>query len=178
MDATRISEENDEINVDICDSDKSITDNLVSKNQPKKKKSNTSFQDSLIDALLNPPFLTNPPVPEDPDKAFLLSFLPDIKELNDDEKMELKFQFLQNLRSILHNKKSVQPQNIYSNYTSAINIPLGQTSQPQVYPYSSVPGPYNSNFYSSQPSLDHLTPQVYSTYSSISDPSSSNSDPA
>lgn len=67
----------------------------------KKNKANTPFQDSLLDAILNPPFLKIPsPDSDDPDKAFLLSFLPDIKKLNDNQKMELKFQFLQALRNI------------------------------------------------------------------------------
>lgn len=42
----------------------------------KKLKPNTPFQDSLLDALLNPPFFSNPPSEtDDPDNAFLLSFL-------------------------------------------------------------------------------------------------------
>jgi len=83
-------------------------------NQPsiKRKVSNTSIEESLINILLSPIFFNIPHTeePEDPDKAFLISFLSDIKQLNDDDKMDLKFQFIQSLVNIL-NKHKVQLQN-------------------------------------------------------------------
>jgi len=55
----------------------------------KKKVQTTSSKDSLLDLITNPPlYFKTPPEVNDPDKAFLLLFLPDIKKLNDQQKMK------------------------------------------------------------------------------------------
>lgn len=96
----------------------------------KKKVQITSFQDALLDAITNPPlYFQTPPEVDDPDKAFLLSFLPDIKKLNDHQKMGLKLQFFQSLRSI--SQSTSQPQNVF-------NIPSNSNSMTPTFPY-----PYN-----------------------------------
>ncbi|KAF0688834.1 hypothetical protein FWK35_00039133 [Aphis craccivora] len=47
----------------------------------KKKVQTTSFQDALLDSISNPPlYFQTPPEVDDPDKAFLFSFLPNIKK--------------------------------------------------------------------------------------------------
>ncbi|KAL5244766.1 hypothetical protein ACI65C_012176 [Semiaphis heraclei] len=80
--------------------------------EEKNKLKKAVFKDALLDAIANPPlFFQTLPEVDDSDKAFLLSFLPDIKKLNDQQKMELKFQFFQSLRSITTQSTS-QPQNI------------------------------------------------------------------
>lgn len=152
-----------------------------SRQQTKKKKATTPFQDSLLDAILNPPFLTiTPSETEDPDKAFLLSFLPDIKKLNDNQKMDLKFQFLQALRSITNSTDNAHSQNLnssnYNSYYTPVNIPpLQHTIQSQIYPHSPMlQNLSNINSYYSLPPKNISQPNVPhpSTY-----PNQSNSSP-
>lgn len=129
---------------------------------PKKCKPNTPFQDSLLDALLNPPFLSIPPSEtDDPDKAFLLSFLPDIKKLNENQKLDLKFEFLQALRKIVSNTDSLNTKNSHSNDNNYFNPlilpPYQQIQQPQLYSHSPMLNNIsNPNSYYSLP-LNHLS---------------------
>jgi len=85
-----------DIEIDVEDNNSSTFEtslkSTVSKTQlssasTKKEVPTTSFQDALLHAITNPPlFFQKPPEVDDPDKAFLLSFLPDIKKLNANRK--------------------------------------------------------------------------------------------
>jgi len=153
--------------------------------QKKNKKSKpTSFQESLLEAIKNPPFLNVPPEIEDSDKAFLMSFLPDIKKLKEENKLELKFQFLQSLKKISESNNLQYNQNLPNNFYSGLNVQQ-IPSQPQTsvihhpYPYSSFSDLSTNSYISS----DNVTPQhhapkyptsLYHPYSSISDLSTTN----
>jgi len=65
---------------------------------PKNKtvKSYTPFQNALLQALLKSSLTEE----TDYDKAFLVSLLPFIKKMNDEQKMEIRFQYLEIIRKI------------------------------------------------------------------------------
>jgi len=143
----------------------SLLENNVSQqlsSTKKKKVQTTSFQDALLDAIINPPsYMQTPPEVDDPDKTFLLSFLPDIKKLNDHQKMELKFQFLQSLRNIT--QSSSQPQNIFNSPSSSYGSVYQHNMTPTLpYPYSyNRPiGSSTATTYALDP--EQLTPNSYS----------------
>lgn len=160
--------------------DANVTQSSSAKKNKKSKP--TSFQESLLEAIKNPPFLNVPPETEDPDKAFLMSFLPDIKKLNEENKLELKFQFLQSLKKISESNNKRYNQNLPSNFYSGLNVqqipPQPQTSvvhQPY-YPYSSF-SDLSTNSYLSSDNVT-VTPEhhaaknpasLYHQYSSNSD---------
>lgn len=137
----------DNIDVDIAEIGLNCTDANVpqqSSSAKKNKKSKpTPFQESLLEAIKNPPFLNVPPETEDPDKAFLMSFLPDIKKLSEENKLELKFQFLQSLKKISEsNITHYNQNNLPNNFYSGLNVqPIPPQPQTSVihhpYPYSS-----------------------------------------
>ncbi|CAI6357705.1 unnamed protein product [Macrosiphum euphorbiae] len=144
-----------------------------------KKSKTTSFQESLLEAIKNLPFLNVSPETEDPDKAFLMSFLPDIKKLNEENKVELKFQFLQSLKKISESNNIQYNQNVPNNFYSGSNVqhipPQPQTSViHHPYPYSSF-SDVSTNSYLSSDNIT-VTPQhhapknpapLYHPYSSI-----------
>ncbi|CAI6355336.1 unnamed protein product [Macrosiphum euphorbiae] len=131
----------------------------------KKKAQTTSFQDALLDAITNPSlFFQTPPEVDDPDKAFLLSFLPDIKKLNDEQKMELKFQFFQSLRTIT--QSASQPQNIYNSPSSSNSSVYHHNMSPNFpYPYS-----YNRPIGSSTATTSYAFPEPLTQNSSYTGP--------
>lgn len=147
----------------------------LSSSTKKKKVQTTSFQDALLDAITNPPlYFQTPPEVDDPDKAFLLSFLPDIKKLNDQQKMELKFQFFQSLRSISQSTSQHQnvfniPSNSNSNMTQAFPYPYNY-SRPIGSPTRTTyafPEPLIQNAYSQSPqtqSLDQSNSDQFNFY--------------
>lgn len=78
----------------------------------------TSFQNSLPQAL------NNPPVEDDPDKQFLISFLPSIRLFTEYQKMEFKFKFHQLFRNFTNSIKDVfQTNQIHKNFSNSTNNP-------------------------------------------------------
>jgi len=132
----------------------------------KKKVQTTSFQqDALLDAITNPPlYFQTPPEVDNPDKAFLLSFLPDIKKLNNEQKMELKFQFFQSLRSIT--QSASQPQYIFNSPSSSNSSTYHRNMTPNFpYPYS-----YNRPLGSSTATTSYAFPEPLTQNSSYNGP--------
>jgi len=69
---------------------------------PEKKKNyqnNVDFQNTLVEFMKNPPL--KPPEEFDANKAFLLSFLPDLKKMNDSQKLDLKIEFMNAVKQII-----------------------------------------------------------------------------
>lgn len=88
----------------------------LSNRKKKKDQNNLDFQNTLVEFMKNPPL--KPPEEFDADKAFLLSFLPDLKKLNDAQKWDLKIEFLNAVKRMI---TAPQPSNIYQNYTDYSN---------------------------------------------------------
>lgn len=130
--------------------DESDSQPSTSQKFKKKKENVTPFQLSLLQALNNP----HTPVEEvDADKQFLLSFLPGIKRLTEEQKMEFKFQFHQLFRSFIRNitvHQATQNDNNNYGFTNMPNIP----HQVQQENYQS-PRPQPS------PSLSYINQQPY-----------------
>lgn len=144
--------------------------------QKKKKKTMmTPFQETLLDAIKNPSH--RPIETEDADKAFLMSFLPEIKNFNPEQKSELKFQFHQCVRNISQYNNVPLYNPSISNYYSPLNYQ--QASQPQSS--ISIPSPINytqpTYHHSYYPISNNFTPLTDQTppqsqgYSSFPDPS-------
>ncbi|CAI6352560.1 unnamed protein product [Macrosiphum euphorbiae] len=77
------------------------------------------FQNTLVEFMKNPPL--KPPEEFDADKAFLrvLSFLPDLKKMNDTQKLDLKLEFMNAVKRII---TAPPPNNIiYPSYTDYSN---------------------------------------------------------
>jgi len=163
-----VSSNDHEIDVEGNSSTFEALESSVSKTQlssnTKKKIQTTSFQDTLLDAITTPPlFFQTPPEVDDPDKLFLLSFLPDIKKLNDQQKMDLKFQFFQSLRSITTQSTS-QPQNLL-NSPSNSSVYQHNTTPTFPYPYS-----YDRPIGSSTATTSYAFPEPLTQNSSYTGP--------
>lgn len=79
----------------------------TSHSSQKKNSGNSNFQDSLLEILRNN-WKPNTDI-IDPDQAFFLSFLPFIKKFNDDQKLELRSQFLKSICSISNYSLKTSP---------------------------------------------------------------------
>lgn len=78
----------------------------MNSSEPKNKKQKiTTFQQNLLDLMKHPPILTRSD-DIDPDKAFLLSFLPDFKKMDDNQKLDFKISFMQTVKKILNPPKN------------------------------------------------------------------------
>lgn len=65
----------------------------------------TPFQSSLLHIMKNQQQAQN--IEEfNPDKAFLLSFLPYLQKMNENQKIDLKIQFLQSVKNVLNSNKT------------------------------------------------------------------------
>lgn len=80
-------------------------DGSVSKQTKRKKEQITPFQKNLLDLMKNAP--VHKPEDFDADKSFLLSLLPDLKKMNENQKLELKIQFMQSVKNILNPSQTV-----------------------------------------------------------------------
>lgn len=73
----------------------------------------------------------------DPDKAFLLSFLPELKKINDNQKLDFKISFMQRVKKIL-NPPTVNSQTFFPNSNiQQFDYPISQQSSithPSFYP--------------------------------------------
>ncbi|XP_060846522.1 uncharacterized protein LOC132926200 [Rhopalosiphum padi] len=101
----------DESNNDSCDGENSISQ------KKKKDQNNLDFQNTLVEFIKNPPL--KPPEEFDADKAFLLSFLPDLKKMNDTQKLDLKIEFMNAVKRIITPPQSNN--DIYQRYTDYSN---------------------------------------------------------
>lgn len=94
--------------------------------QPRKKKKeqDQNFQNVLIDFIKNPPL--KPPEEFDADKSFLVSFLPDLKRMNENQKLDLKIMFAQCVKQVLNSNTAPpaqHPRDIYINYPDSYSFP-------------------------------------------------------
>lgn len=65
----------------------------------------TSFQSTLLNIMKNQSRAQN--IEEfNPDKAFLLSFLPYLQRMDENQKIDLKIQFLQSVQNILNSNQT------------------------------------------------------------------------
>lgn len=86
--------------------DTSEAELTVAKVLPKRETDKmTSFQSSLLHLMKNPPMNQNSEE-FNPDKAFLLSFLPYLHKMDESQKIDLKIQFLQSVKNILSSKQT------------------------------------------------------------------------
>lgn len=118
-----------ETTVDVCDNseeeyvtplNESINTSFTIEPRNKKQKI-TPFQQNLLDLMKNPPTQVRSENDIDPDKAFLLSFLPDFKKMNESQKLDFKLLFIQSVKQIL-NPPSDSGQALNSNIQQ-INYP-------------------------------------------------------
>jgi len=140
----------------------------------KKKMMMTPFQKTLLDAIKNPSH--RPIETEDADKAFLMSFLPEIKNLNPEPKSEIKFQFHQCVRNIsqynnipyspLNYQQTPQPQSSIS-IPFPLPLPINYTQPTYHHSYYPISNPISNNF----TQLTDQTPLQSQGYSPLSDPS-------
>jgi len=92
---------------------------VFSTSKKKKKTMMTLFQETLLDAIKNP--FHRSIETEVADKAFLMSFSPEIKNLNPEQKSEFQFQFHQCVRNISQYNNVPQYNPSISNYYSPLN---------------------------------------------------------
>jgi len=90
-----------------------------SSGQPRKKKKeqDQSFQNVLIDFMKNPPL--NKPEEFDADKSFLVLFLPELKRMNENQKLDLKIMFAQCVKHVLNSNTAPpaqHPRDLFINY--------------------------------------------------------------
>jgi len=133
--------------------------------QKKKKTMMTPFQETLLAAIKNPSH--RPIETEDADKAFLMSFLPEIKNLNPEQKSELKFQFHQCVRNISQYNIVPQYNPSISNYYS----PLNYQQAPQPQSSISIPSPINYT----QPTYHHSYNPISNNFTQSTDQTPSQS---
>lgn len=126
----------------------------------KKKKENvTPFQHSLLQAL-------NTVEEVDADKQFLLSFLPGIKKLTEDQKMEFKFEFHQMYRNFIRGISTVpESTQIHINNSNSTDISKNSYQmQPQYFSQNILTNPFQS--IGQQGNYRSPTPQPFSSSSS------------
>lgn len=138
-------------------------DGLISKQQRRKKEQITPFQKNVLHLMKNAP--VHKPEDFDADKAFLLSFLPDLKKMNENQKLELKIQFMQSVKNILnpsqtlsfeHNKPNPHQFNYYQNDYSSNSANFRNNHHQQFFPnFQTDPSHYS---YTSP----HPSPQLHS----------------
>lgn len=142
-------------------------DGSVSKQQRKKKEQITPFQKNLLHLMKNAP--VHKPEDFDADKSFLLSFLPDLKKMNENQKLELKIQFMQSVKNILnpsqtlsfgHHKPNPHQFNYYQNDDYSPNLANFRNNHHQQFLpnfQTDLSHSYHSSYTSPQPS-----PQLHS----------------
>lgn len=141
------------------------TSTLESKN---KKQKITTFQQSLLEIMKNPPIMKSSSEEFDPDKAFLLSFLPDFKKMNDNQKLDFKILFMQSVKHILNpptdssQLSNIQQFNYPNNFYNPPNSYIHSLNQ---FPVQSFHSSVTSNVHPisshSQPPLNSLSPTDY-----------------
>jgi len=145
----------DESNNDSCDGENSISRATtpasdLSTRKKKKDQNNLNFQNTLVEFIKTPPL--KPPEEFDADKAFLLSFLPDLKKMNDTQKLDLKIEFMNAVKRIItppqSNNDIYQRYTDYSNQQNLTNHQIHQPSNAFLphFQTSFTPYPYPSTF--------------------------------
>lgn len=117
--------------------------------------------------MKNPPMIKSNNDEFDPDRAFLLSFLPDFKKMNDSQKLDFKILFMQSVRHILNPSSDHQqysniqqfnyPNNFYSpnSHTPSLNQFPVQSFHPSVTQTVHTPSSH------SQPPPSSFSPTDY-----------------
>jgi len=118
----------------------------------KKETRITSFQSNLLNLMKNPQILQKPEE-NDPDKQFLLSFLPGFKKMDENQKLDFKIEFSQLVKRILNptqlpmaeprplHQNDYMPnfQNPFYNQHSLPNFQTGLPQTAQIYNPSLLP---------------------------------------
>lgn len=161
--------------VEISDEDHVATSNNTNRmntTEPQNKKQRntpiTPFQQNLLHLMQHPPTQTRSE-DIDPDKAFLLSFLPEFKKMNDNQNLDLKIAFMQSVKNILN--PSIDNSQTLNANIHQLNYPnyIGQQTtlaHPSPYPYPSYTQQYNLPM---RPSSRYSAPQNYSSPTSPAD---------
>lgn len=126
--------------------------------KPQQKTQLTTFQYKLLEKLEKPDSV------EDPDKAFLLSLVPDMKKLNDDDKLDFPFHVLQFFRDKQQTRMTTTQQ--------TASFPQSSTSFRQ--PSTSF---HQQSTLFPRPSTSFLQPSTYFPQQSTSFPQQSTSYP-
>lgn len=141
-------------------------DGSVSKQQKRKKEQITPFQKNLLHLMKNPPI--HKPEDFDADKSFLLSFLPDLKKMNENQKLELKIQFMQSVKNILnpsqtlsfeHHKPNPHQFNYYQNDGYSPNSANYRNNHQQFLPNFQTDLSHSYHYSHTSP---HPSPQLHS----------------
>jgi len=131
-----------------------------------KKQKITPFQQNLLHLMQHPPIQSRSE-DLDPDKSFLLSFLPEFKKINDNQKLDFKIAFMQSVKNIL-NPPIDHSQNFNANIHQFNNYPnnIGhQTSLTHPSPYPI----YSQQYLPVRPSSRYSVPQNYGSPTSPPD---------
>jgi len=142
-------------------------ENAFQKDKQKNKEKITNFQASLLDLMKNPP-LTQKPEDNDPDKYFLLSFLPEFKKMNENQKLDFKIEFSQLVKRILNPSSqpiSVEHRN-FNNQNDYIMSNSTNTQNPYYYQQFQTGLPqtaqtYNSSFLPTYQSSSNTSHQQF-----------------
>lgn len=142
--------------------------NTTEPQNKKQKNTITPFQQNLLHLMQHPPTQTRSE-DIDPDKAFLLSFLPEFKKMNDNQKLDLKIAFIQSVKNILN--PSIDNSQTLNANIHQLHYPnyIGQQTtlaHPLPYPYPSYTQQDNPPMH---PSLRYSAPQNYSSPTSPAD---------
>lgn len=101
MDASIIVDESFEEDCPVQKDDTAGHKDNQTQERNKKETRITSFQSNLLNLMKNPPILQKPEE-NDPDKQFLLSFLPEFKKMDENQKLDFKIEFSQLVKRILN----------------------------------------------------------------------------
>jgi len=106
----------------------------------------TNFQTSLLHLMKNPPVLQKPEE-NDPDKQFLLSFLPEFKKMDENQKLDFKIEFSQLVKRILNPVQlpTMEPRTLQNDFNNMSNF------QNPFYHQHSLP-----NFQTGFPQTSHI----------------------
>lgn len=106
----------------------------------------TNFQTSLFHLMKNPPILQKPEE-NDPDKQFLLSFLPEFKKMDENQKLDFKIEFSQLVKRILNPVQlpTMEPRTLQNDFNNMSNF------QNPFYHQHSLP-----NFQTGFPQTSHI----------------------
>ncbi|KAL5245874.1 hypothetical protein ACI65C_013282 [Semiaphis heraclei] len=152
IDASIIADESFEEDSPIQKDDTACHKENPTQERNKKETRITSFQSNLLNLMKNPPILQKPEE-NDPDKQFLLSFLPEFKKMNENQKLDFKIEFSQLVKRILNptqlpmaeprslHQNDYMPnfQNPFYNQHSLPNFQTGLTQTAQIYNPSLLP---------------------------------------
>ncbi|CAI6353634.1 unnamed protein product [Macrosiphum euphorbiae] len=123
---------------------------ISKKSKTKSTKNETAFENKLIDYLRN-----RPREETDPDKLFLLSLLPQIKQLSQDKKTQLYINFLNSIQQISQISNNPQT-DFHSSYSqgyspSPSQTPLNILTDSSPISHHNINSPYQSPMFAPVP---------------------------